>query len=106
MNKDEILAKSREEHQNSDVFEKEVTKEGESWSTLVTLFLAVVFFCVQIATGGGMNYGLYALIIANNTTICWVKYIKMKQNLGMAIAGTILTATLSAYHIYMLVVGA
>lgn len=106
MNREEILEKSRAEHRNSDIVEKEVTKEGESWSTLVTLFLAVVFFCVQIATGGGMNYGLYALVIANNTTIYWAKYIKMKQHLGMAIAGTILTVALSAFHIYTLVTGA
>ena len=90
MNKDEILAKSRAENRNKDVYEQEV------------MALATLFFAIQIFVGKGTNWGLWALVFSANMTISWVKYIKLhrKYELGIAIAYTILVFVMSGCYIY------
>ena len=60
MEKEEILEKSRKENKNRDIFEKEVLKEGGNIGGIAAGILATLFFILQIAAGGGINYGLYA----------------------------------------------
>ena len=92
MNKEEILEKSRKENRNKDVYEQEV--------------LATIFFVTQIFAGGGINWGLWALVFSANMTINWVKYIKLhrKYELAIAIAYTIMVSVMSGYHLYSLIV--
>ena len=101
------MSKMNEENKSKNTYEMEVEKEASEWAVLVITALAVLFFCVQIATGGGMNYGFWALLFAGNGTISWVKYVKLHKK-GMrswAIGYTIFTVLLSAFHIYELIVG-
>ena len=102
MNKDEILAKSRAEHKNRDVYEQEVLKQASRSAVVVQMALATLFFVTQIFTGGGVNWGLWALVFSASMTINWVKYIKLhrKYELAIAIAYTILVSVMSGYHIY------
>ena len=102
MNKDEILAKSRAENKNRDLYEQEVLKLANKSAVLVLLVLAAVFSVTQIFAGGGINWGLWALVFSANMTINWVKYIKLhrKYELAIAIAYTILVSVMSGYHIY------
>ena len=44
MNKEEILAKSRAENKNKDVYEIEVLKQANSCGIIVMAVLAVIFF--------------------------------------------------------------
>ena len=62
MNKDEILAKSRAENKNKDVYEQEVLKQASRSAVVVQMALATLFFVTQIFTGGGVNWGLWALV--------------------------------------------
>lgn len=62
MNKDEILAKSRAENKNKDEYEEEVLKQASRSAVVVQMALAAVFFVTQIFTGGGINWGLWALV--------------------------------------------
>ena len=97
----------KKDTQKRENYEIEVEREANGYALLVVTALATVFFCVQIATGGGMNFGLYALFFAGNGTISWVKYVKLHKK-GMrswAIGYTIFTVLLSAFHIYELIVG-
>lgn len=106
MNKEEILEISRRENKNKDIYEHEILKQASSSSIIVMMILAAVFFIVQIFVGGGMNWGIWALVFSVNMTSFWVKYIKLrhKHELVMAIAYTILVAASSGSHIYNLIV--
>lgn len=106
MNKDEILAKSRAENKNKDVYEQEVLKEASQNAVVVQMALATIFFATQIFVGKGINWGLWALVFSANMTINWVKYIKLhrKYELVIAIAYTILVSAMSGCYIYDLIV--
>lgn len=106
MNKDEILAKSRAENKNKDVYEQEVLKQASKSAVVVQMALATIFFVAQIFTGKGINWGLWALVFSANMTINWVKYAKLrrKHELAIAIAYTILVAVMSGYYIYNLII--
>ncbi|HJB26630.1 MAG TPA: hypothetical protein H9662_08500 [Firmicutes bacterium] len=106
MNKDEILAKSRAENKNKDVYEQEVLKQASKSAVVVQMVLATLFFVTQIFVGEGINWGLWALVFSANMTIYWVKYIKLrrKHELMIAIAYTILVSVMSGYYIYNLIV--
>jgi hypothetical protein len=105
MNKEEILEKSREENKNQDIFEKEVLRDAGTIGAIVASILATIFFVIQIFVGGGMNYGLYAVVFSIPTTGFIVKSIRMKRKneIWAAIIYTILTLALSAAHIYNLI---
>ncbi len=106
MTKDEVLAKSRAENKNKDVYEQEVFKQATESSLVVQSVLTAIFFVTQIFVGGGINWGLWALVFSANATIFWVKYIKLRhqRELVMAISYTILVTIMSGYHIYHLIV--
>lgn len=106
MNKDEILAKSRAENKNKDVYEQEVLKQASRSAVVVQMALATLFFVMQIFTGGGVNWGLWALVFSASMTINWVKYIKLhrKYELLIAVAYTILVSIMTGYYIYNLIV--
>lgn len=105
MDKNEILEKSRAENKNKDIYEQEVLKQTSYYALLALLILATLFLIVQILTGGGINYGLYALVFCGNMTTTWVKYIKLKQKnlLFIAVLYTLLVLSLSGCHIYNLI---
>ena len=48
MNKDEILAKSRAENRNKDVYEQEVITQASQKAVVVQMALATLFFAIQI----------------------------------------------------------
>ena len=92
------------DEKNKETYEMEVEKEASELAVLAITALAVAFFCVQIATGGGLNYGLWALLFAGNGTTYWVKYKKLRKEgtLFWAIGHSIATLFLSVMHIYIL----
>lgn len=97
----------KKDTQKKENYEIEVEKEASEWAVLVITALAALFFCVQIATGGGMNYGLWALLFAGNGATSWVKYVKLRKKgtLSWAIGHTVVALLLSAAHIFNLIVG-
>lgn len=106
MNKEEILEKSRAENKNKDIYEQEVLKQANTIAVIVMLVLAAIFFAVQIFVGGGINWGIWALVFSGNMTTFWVKYIKFhrKNDFLFAIAYTVLVTAFSGVHIYNLIV--
>lgn len=64
MNKDEILAKSREENRQKDPYEMEIKIKASQIGTISSLIICFVLFLIQILAGGGMNYGLWGVIMA------------------------------------------
>ena len=106
MNKDEILARSRAENKNRDIYGQEVLNQASKSAVTVQMVLATVFFVAEIFAGKGINYGLWALVASANMTIYWVKYIKLhqKHEFVMAVVYTIFVALMSGCHIYNLTV--
>ncbi len=106
MNRDEILAKSRAENKNKDIYEQEVLKKAGKSAVIVQLVLAAVFFATQIFVGKGINWGLWALVFSTNMTISWVKYINLhrQRELATAIIYTIFVFVMSGYYIYNLII--
>ena len=105
MDKEEVLARSRAENGNQDVYAQEVLKKASRSALSVQMILASVFFITQILVGGGINYGLWALVISSNTTISWIKYkyLRSKLELSSAIIGTITLLLLTGVQIYDLI---
>ena len=107
MNREEVLAKSREENKNKDIYEQEVLKQANKSAVMVHLILAAIFSVTQILAGGGINWGLWALVCSTNMTVFWVKYIKLRRRheLMMAVIYTIFVTALSGCHIFDLIIG-
>ena len=105
MNREEILEKSRKENKNQDVYENEVIIQGNRYACIAAAVLATIFFVIQIFTGGGMNYGLYAVVFAMPMAGFWLKYSKLrkKHELLVAICYTVGVVLFSAAHIYELI---
>ena len=105
MDREEILAKSRAENQNRDMYEQDVLKQAGAWAARVMVLLAAIFFAAQILTGGGTNWGLWALVFSANMTMFWVKYRKLRRRheLLLAIAYTLAVAGFSAAYLYELI---
>ncbi|MDY5911196.1 MAG: DUF6442 family protein [Inconstantimicrobium porci] len=104
MNKEEILAKSRKEHKDQDIYEKEVLKEAGNVGAISACVLCLIFFCAQIFTGGGTNYGLWAIIFAIRGGEFFVKGIRLKRKheIVLAVMYIVITLAMSTAHIYNL----
>ena len=104
MDKKEILEKSRAENKNKDLYAEDVSKTANSAVVLVMLVIAAVFFIVQLSVGGGLNFGIWALVFSADMTAHWVKYAKLRNSgdLLAAILYTVIVAVFAANHIYRL----
>lgn len=105
MDKDAVLAKSRAENKNSDMYEQEILKQANSNAIVVQTVLAAVFFMTQILVKSEINWGLWALVLSTSMTTFWVKYKRLnrRHELMVAIVYTILVDIMSGYYIYSLI---
>lgn len=105
MNREEILEKSRKEYGNKDVYEQEILKQGNIAAILAMMILATVFLVVQIFTGGGINYGVYAIVFSGSMAVFWVKWFRLRQKHEwvMALLYTVIVMAFSAAHLYNLI---
>lgn len=104
-NREEILAKSRNENKDQDIFEKEVSIKAGNIAACAAAILATLFFVIQILVGGGMNYGLYAIIFSIPAAGYIVKALTMKRkpDVVLAIIWTVAAIILSVVHIAELI---
>ncbi len=108
MNKEEILEMSRKENKNQDIYEQEVIVSGNRYACIAAGIIATVFFVIQIFTGGGMNFGMYAVVFSMPMACFWFKYIKLhkKHELLVAICYSVCVVSFSAAYIVQLVTAA
>lgn len=85
-NKEEILAKSRNENKNKDLFEKEASINAGNIAACTAAILAAIFCAVQIFVGGGMNHSLISIIFSIPATGYLIKSLRMKRKSGVVIA--------------------
>lgn len=105
MTKEEILEKSRLENNNADLVEKEVLLKCNKYAGITAAILATIFLFVQIFVGGGINYGLYAIVVSIVMTNFWIKYISLRKTheFLLAIGYTVVVVLLSIAHISQLI---
>lgn len=67
--------------------------------------LATVFFVVQIVTGGGINYGLYAVVFVIPATGFTVKAVRLRRRheIAVAVLDWVCALLFSAAHLYQLI---
>ena len=105
MDKEEILEKSRKENKNRDIYEKDVIIQGNRYACIAAAVFATVFFVIQILIGGGMNYGLYAVVFSMPAAGSWFKFYKLRKkwDLLFAVCYTVATLLFSAVYLYELI---
>lgn len=101
MNREEILERSRKENRNKDIYEQEILKQGNAAANFVMNALATVFFIIQILSGGGLNYGIYAIVFSGYMATFWVKWLRLQRRHEFIIAllYTVIVVAFSAAHI-------
>ncbi len=104
MNKEEILAKSRRENKNQDIFEMEIIRDGAKTGAIAAAILATLFLILQIFAGSGINYGLYAVVFCIPASTFAVKAFRLKRRHEMilAVLYILFVLMLSVAHIYNL----
>ena len=102
MNKDAILAKSREENKNRDLYVEQVTANANSVSSLVTLLFATTLFLIQSFVKNEFNYGLYAIVLCSSTVVFTVRAIRLKRKRDILFAVLFTLATLIFTALFVL----
>ncbi len=69
MNKEEILAKSRQDNKNQDLVAAKADSTSASIAIIFALFYSLIVYMVQLTSGNGVNYSLFSLIALINAVI-------------------------------------
>jgi len=107
MDREEILAQSRAENREQDVFEREVLREGGNAGAMVSSLLALALCTVRMLFGRGMDFGLWAVITASLAASFSVKASRLHRRHEMLVAAGYgaLALALSAAYIYEIAAG-
>lgn len=80
MNKEQILAMSRQENKGKDIEKLEADSKGGAIATIVSAIYAGIMFFVEIfLTEGRLNYSLWAVITVMNSAINIYMFIRLKK---------------------------
>lgn len=79
MNRDEILAKSREENKNHDEMMLDVFKRAGEVSSQIGLAVAALLFAVEVFFYNSYNYGILSIYYSIEASKELVKYSKLKE---------------------------
>ncbi len=95
MNKDEILAMSREENKDHDPLRKEVSLKGANLTVIVTSIASLLLYIIEETVTLNKNYAIWALICILNFTQCLYTGIKLKNKWALigGVSWGILTIT-------------
>lgn len=105
MNKDEILAKSRKENKDRDLYSEEISTSAGVTSSFIALFLTTIFFILNCVINREYNWGLYAIVVSFGATNFIMKaiHIKRKRDIIFAVIYSVATLVLTVIYICQLV---
>lgn len=94
--------KKEEKKTNKKKDPKEIEFENKAvnCAAIAVLFLAFIFFVLEIAITGKTNYGLYAIITIFNGALYLYKSIKSEKNRKLNITSAVLWLLLTGICIY------
>lgn len=100
MNREEILAKSREENKYQDEMESDALKKAGKISSKVGLLFALVIFGVEAIFFRSFNFAVLSIYFAIEGSTDLTRYyrLKEKKRLYLGIAGFILAVALIVCH--------
>lgn len=100
MKKEDILQASRNENQNKDFYELEITRKGQRIGGLIGLSIAFALMVIErVVLENDTNYGYFCIIMATALGLFTYKAIKLKRK--QDIITSILYAIMTAYAIVM-----
>lgn len=100
MKKEDILQASRNENQNKDFYELEITRKGQRIGGLIGLSIAFALMVIErVVLENDTNYGYFCIIMATALGLFTYKAIKLKRK--QDIVTSILYAIMTAYAIVM-----
>lgn len=102
MTKDEILAKSRQENQNKDIFELEVIRKAQRIGGLIAVSIAFLLILCERLGDMGMNYGYYLMILSAGSALFCYKGIRLHRKHEIALA--ILFGAMMVYALVMYII--
>lgn len=104
INKDEILARSRKENKDKDLFAIEVQIFAGHIGSIAAILLATVFVITQSLMGERFDFGLYAIILSVSAVgfIYKAMRLKRRRDITLAIVYSLATLILSVVHMYLL----
>ena len=81
MNKDEILAMSREENKDKrkDPYELEVASKSSNVALIVSAIIAGILYLMEMIITGSENYSLWAVLCSMDAVIYMYRGIKLKK---------------------------
>ena len=79
MTKEEILAKSRQENKDKDLYELEIDTKAEFVGAITAFSICLVLFASEIFICGKTNFGLWGMICSLNAGSYIYKGIKLKK---------------------------
>lgn len=79
MNKEEILAKSRQDNKNQDLVAAKADSTSASIAVIIALFYSLIVYMVQLTSGNGVNYSLFSLIALINAVINVYKSFSLRK---------------------------
>ena len=77
MNKEEILAKSRQENKNRDIAEIENGKSASKFAVITSAIFAGVLFILEAVITGHNNNSLWAMLAFMNCMMCGYKAFRL-----------------------------
>lgn len=79
MNKEEILAKSRQENKGKDIEKKEADSKSGAIATIVSAIYAGIMFFIEMFLTDTYNFSLWAVVTVMNLVINIYMFIRLKK---------------------------
>lgn len=105
MNKEEILAKSRQDNKDKDLYELEVNKKASNIGSVSGIIICAILYATEIMVCGTQNYGLWSIIAAVTAGIYLYSGIKLRKKARIAVGAiwavvTVITITSAIINIF------
>lgn len=105
MNKEDILAKSREEHKDGDLVKREINISASAAGAFAALFLTTIFFVLQVLLKNEFNFGLYAIMFCFGAANFIIRAVNMKRksDIVFSVLYSLATLVLTVVFVFQLI---
>ncbi len=86
MNKEEILAKARQENKNQDIYEKESIEKASTVAARVGMLMCCILEVLEVVFTEKVNYSIWAVYFVILSTTFFGKFFYMHKKHELAVA--------------------
>ena len=107
MNREEILAKSKQENRGQDIANLEAAKDSMQFGWVAAICILCAVAVAEALRYGRMNCGIFLAVMGGSAVVFISKYLKLRKRheLILAIVYTVITAAFLAGWILQLIKG-